>query len=154
MIGKTQSGAARASWLFGVMLCVWLASLASTASAAQTSLWLREPAISPDGSRIAFRFEGQIWIAPTAGGAALPLTPSGFHSASPVWSPSGEMIAFASDRFGPMNIFVAPADLRSRSCPARPAVWSVVLVRPYPMIIGLRRLMSVLSPEVVRQCVR
>ena len=109
MIGTTQSGAGRAPWLFGVMLCVWLAGLASAASAAQTSLWLREPAISPDGSRIAFRFEGQIWIAPTAGGAALPLTPSGFHSASPVWSPSGEMIAFASDRFGPMNIFVAPA---------------------------------------------
>ena len=109
MIGTTQSGAGRAPWLFGVMVCVWLASLASAASAAQTSFWLREPAISPDGSRIAFRFEGQIWIAPTTGGAALPLTPSGFHSASPVWSPSGETIAFASDRFGPMNIFVAPA---------------------------------------------
>ena len=109
MIGTTQSGAGRAPWLFGAMLCVWLASLASAASAAQSSLWLREPAISPDGSRIAFRFEGRIWIAPTAGGAALPLTPSRFHSASPVWSPSGEMIAFASDRFGPMNIFVAPA---------------------------------------------
>src|SRR5271168_2655164 len=109
MIGTTQSGAGRARRLFGVMLCVWLAGLASAASAAQTSLWLREPAISPDGSRIAFRFEGQIWIAPTAGGAALPLTPSGFHAGSPVWSPSGEMIAFASDRFGAMNIFVAPA---------------------------------------------
>ena len=88
MIGTTQSAAGRAPWLFGVMLCVWIASLVSAASAAQTSLWLREPAISPDGSRIAFRFEGQIWIAPIAGGAALPLTPSGFHSASPVWSPS------------------------------------------------------------------
>src|ERR1700684_3118520 len=108
MIGTTQSGAGRASWLFGVMLCVWLASLASAASAAQTSLWLREPAISPDGSRIAFRFEGQIWIAPTAGGVAFPLTPAGFHAASPVWAPSGGMIAFASDRFGPTNIFAAP----------------------------------------------
>ena len=109
MTGTTQSGAGRARLLFGVMLCAWLAGLASVASAAQSSLWLREPAISPDGSRIAFRFEGQIWIAPTAGGSATPLTPAGFHSASPVWSPSGEMIAFASDRFGPMNIFVAPA---------------------------------------------
>ena len=109
MTGTKQSGAGQVRWLFGVMICVWLVGLASAASAAQSSLWLREPSISPDGSRIAFRFEGQIWIAPTAGGSATPLTPSGFHSASPVWSPSGEMIAFASDRFGPMNIFVAPA---------------------------------------------
>jgi tricorn protease len=96
-----------------VFACAVSAIFAATPSvtnvaAAETSLWLREPAISPDGSKIAFRFEGQIWIAPSAGGDALPLTPAGFHSASPVWSPSGDQIAFASDRFGAMNIFVAP----------------------------------------------
>jgi tricorn protease len=92
----------------GALLSAVLCGLATAAGAAQDSLWLREPAISPDGSRIAFRFEGQIWIAPTVGGDALALTPAGFHSASPVWSPSGDAIAFAADRFGPMNIFVAP----------------------------------------------
>ena len=90
-------------------LCAALCLLASAAQASQDSLWLREPAISPDGARIAFRFQGQIWIAPTAGGDALALTPAGFHAASPVWSPSGDSIAFATDRFGAMNIFIAPA---------------------------------------------
>jgi tricorn protease len=93
---------------FGLLLAAVLCICPGAANAVPDSLWLREPAISPDGSRIAFRFQGQIWIAPTAGGDATALTPAGFHSASPVWSPSGDTIAFASDRFGAMNIFAAP----------------------------------------------
>jgi tricorn protease len=73
-------------------------------------LWLREPAISPDGTKIAFRFEGQIWIVPATGGEARALTPSGVHAASPVWSPDGATIAFTCNRFGPMNIFSVPAE--------------------------------------------
>jgi tricorn protease len=92
----------------GLLLAAVLCVCAVAAESAPDSPWLREPAISPDGSRIAFRFQGQIWIASTAGGDATALTPAGFHSASPVWSPSGDTIAFASDRFGAMNIFAAP----------------------------------------------
>ena len=76
---------------------------------AQTAPWLRDPALSPDGSRIAFRYAGQIWIAPAAGGDALALTPAGSYAADPVWSPDGATIAFASNRFGPMNVFAVPA---------------------------------------------
>ena len=70
--------------------------------------WLRDPAISPDGTWIAFRFAGQIWIVPADGGDAVPLTPGGVHAATPVWSPDGATIAFAADTFGPMNIFAIP----------------------------------------------
>ena len=73
------------------------------------ALWLRDPAISPDGTRIAFRCAGQIWIAPVAGGDALALTPAGAFAAHPVWSPDGATIAFASDRFGPMNVYAVAA---------------------------------------------
>ncbi|MEA3146339.1 MAG: tricorn protease [Verrucomicrobiota bacterium] len=37
-------------------------------------LWLRYPAISPDGKTIAFSFRGHIFTVPTAGGLAVPLT--------------------------------------------------------------------------------
>ncbi len=71
--------------------------------------WLRDAALSPDGTRIAFRGAGQIWVAPAAGGDALPLTPAGTYAGHPVWSPDGATVAFASDRFGPLNVFAVPA---------------------------------------------
>ena len=35
-------------------------------------LWLRYPAVSPDGKRIAFTYGGQIWVVPATGGRAHP----------------------------------------------------------------------------------
>ena len=85
-------------------------ALAPAPDAAAASPWLRDPALSPDGTRIAFRCAGQVWIAPAGGGDAVALTPAGFHAATPVWSPDGRTVAFASDRFGPMNVFAVPAE--------------------------------------------
>lgn len=73
-------------------------------------VWLRDPAISPDGSRIAFRFQAQIWIVPAAGGTAVPLTQAGYRATNPVWSPNGRIVAFSSNRFGVPNVFAAPAE--------------------------------------------
>ncbi|MEW6213385.1 MAG: S9 family peptidase, partial [Acidobacteriota bacterium] len=65
--------------------------------------WIADPQISPDGSRIAFvrvsvnqkadRYDTALWIVPTAGGAARPLT-AGPRDASPRWSPDGRRLAF------------------------------------------------------------
>jgi tricorn protease len=73
-------------------------------------LWLRYPAISPDGNSIAFSFEGHLFIVPSAGGVAQPLTAGPAHDTAPVWSPDGRLIAFASDRYGHYNIFLMSAD--------------------------------------------
>lgn len=73
------------------------------------ALWIRYPAISPDGSRICFEHKGDLWIVPAAGGDARQLTIHEAYDRSPVWSPDGKTIAFSSDRFGNFDVFTVPA---------------------------------------------
>ncbi len=72
--------------------------------------WMRYPAISPDGSTIAFAFRGDIYKVPSAGGVAVPLTSHVANDFMPVWSHDGRTIAFASDRHGNYDIHTVSAD--------------------------------------------
>ena len=68
------------------------------------------PVVSPDGEWVAYtittllekqdRSETRIWMAPAAGGEALPLTAEGVSSSSPQWSPDGRWLGFLSARNG------------------------------------------------------
>jgi len=73
-------------------------------------LWLRYPAVSPDGGTILFCFKGDIYKVPAAGGQAFPLTISEAYDYAPIWSHDGKSIAFASDRFGNFDVFIMPAE--------------------------------------------
>lgn len=73
------------------------------------ALWLRDVKISPDGSKIAFQYLGDIWTVPVKGGEATRLTTLDSYESNPIWSPDGKQIAFASDRNGNFDIFVMPA---------------------------------------------
>ncbi|MCU0304443.1 MAG: S41 family peptidase [Thermoanaerobaculales bacterium] len=89
---------------FGVLV-----TAALPAAATDEALWLRYPAISPDGGTIAFSYRGDIWTVGSQGGEATRLTVHDAHDFMPVWSNDGRSIAFASDRYGNDDVFVMPA---------------------------------------------
>ena len=80
-----------------------------SAAAAEPSLWLRYPAISRDAQTIAFSYRGDLWRVSSAGGAATHLTTNEAYDFMPVWSPDGNWIAFASNRYGNFDVFLMPA---------------------------------------------
>lgn len=82
--------------------------VASTVTFAQDALWLRHPALSPDGKNIAFGYKGDIYVVSAQGGTAVPITIHEGHDMMPVWSKDGKQIAFASDRYGNFDVFTLP----------------------------------------------
>jgi Tol biopolymer transport system component/C-terminal processing protease CtpA/Prc len=83
--------------------------LTSAVFCQENPLWLRYPAISPDGQTILFEYKGDIYSIPVSGGTATPLTITESYEFAPVWSHDGKSIAFASDRYGNFDVFVMPA---------------------------------------------
>lgn len=90
---------------------LWAILLAPSLGWAQAAgpLWMRYPAISPDGQTIAFSYKGDIYTVPAEGGRAYPLTVHEDYDYNPVWSHDSKSIAFASDRYGNFDVFVMPA---------------------------------------------
>src|SRR5580658_9831068 len=93
------------------ILLMALVVLAGTATghAQENPLWMRYPAISPDGQTILFSYKGDIYSVPAEGGTAVPMTISESYEFAPVWSHDGKWIAFASDRYGNFDVFVMPS---------------------------------------------
>ncbi|MBO6575666.1 MAG: S9 family peptidase [Rhodothermales bacterium] len=71
------------------------------------------PAVSPDGEWVAYSVretsleeessETRLWMMPTAGGEAIPLTAKGGSAGSVAWSPDGRYISFTASRDGSKN---------------------------------------------------
>ena len=95
--------------LAGVALVSCL--VASAVAAPQTKIRLpRTPAISPDGSRIAFAWQNDIWTAKSDGGDATRLTIHAATDSSPQFSPDGKHVYFSSNRSGGTQIHVIPVE--------------------------------------------
>jgi eukaryotic-like serine/threonine-protein kinase len=92
------------------------------ATEAQRSLAVQDgvqPAWSPRGLRIAFWGVAQpgsrraIWTVPVDGGSPVTVVDDAFYNWSPVWSPDGRFLYFASNRGGSMNLWRVAVDERS-----------------------------------------
>ena len=91
-------------------LCTLVLGTTFAHAMAVTPLWMRDVRISPDGKEILFCYKGDIYKVSAKGGEAVQLTTQDSYESSPVWSPDGKQIAFASDRFGNTDVFVMSAN--------------------------------------------
>ncbi|WP_206485603.1 S41 family peptidase [Thalassotalea sp. G2M2-11] len=69
-----------------------------------------QPELSPDGTQIAFSYQGDIWTMPIAGTKVNRLTIHEGYEHNPKWSKDGASIAFSSDRFGNDDVFVMSSE--------------------------------------------
>lgn len=80
------------------------------------ALEFREPAVSPDGTFLAFTVQlapevQEIFVMPLPGGAPRQLTTlGGTVTGGAVWSPDGERIAFHSNADGDFDVYLVAAD--------------------------------------------
>ncbi|MGD8276901.1 MAG: hypothetical protein PVH00_02695, partial [Gemmatimonadota bacterium] len=61
---------------------------------------------SPDGSRIVFQWDGDLWLVGSGAGTPERLTDFAGREGNPAWSPDGRWIAFVSDRTGHNDIWL------------------------------------------------
>lgn len=78
--------------------------------AAPSLIGARSLSLSPDATRLAFSYQGDVWTAPAKGGRAVPVTNHIEMDDNPIWSPDGQYIAFSSNRSGNNDIYIVPSD--------------------------------------------
>jgi TolB protein len=76
----------------------------------EETAWKARPDFSPDGNRIVYAsYLGQqwhqLWVLPSQGGDAFPLSYGDFDNVAPRWSPDGKRIAFISNRGGNTSLW-------------------------------------------------
>ncbi|MBA4196042.1 MAG: peptidase S41 [Chitinophaga sp.] len=92
------------------LMFLFFSTLSLSCFAQNNPLWLRYPAISPDGKTIVFGYKGDLYKVSASGGNAVALTLHEAQDEMPVWSHDGKQIAFASDRYGNFDVYVMPSE--------------------------------------------
>ncbi|MDM8001969.1 MAG: DPP IV N-terminal domain-containing protein, partial [Bacteroidota bacterium] len=93
-----------------MLLILLTVVLAGTVSGQGQSAFLSDPAISPDGAKIVFVYESDLWIADRSGGTAHRITAMAGEESVPRFSPDGKWMAFASTQNGNADLYVMPVE--------------------------------------------
>lgn len=91
------------------LISLLLAAGTASSFADNAPKWLRDAAISPDGTTVAFTYKGDIFTVPVKGGTATQITSNQAYDGVPVWSKDGKNIVFLSTREGSDDIFITSA---------------------------------------------
>lgn len=89
--------------------CGLAAGVSAQGPAPRVIRGMRYPAVSPDGTQIAFSYRGDLWTVPAAGGEAKRLAERAGWDVRARWSPDGKTLAFCSDPSGNMDLYTIPA---------------------------------------------
>ena len=73
-----------------------------------STYFLSNPCLTPDGQTVIFSFEGDLWKATLKDGLASRLTAMQGYETSPRVSPDGKWIAFTGRQYGNGDVFVMP----------------------------------------------
>src|SRR5882724_4507534 len=87
-----------------------MSAVAFAQPARESRPYFTEPAISPDGSEVAFVSGGDIWTVAATGGDAHLLVSHPATESRPLYSPDGRKLAFISTRTGNGDIYLLTLD--------------------------------------------
>ena len=83
-------------------------SALSLAASAENIRFASRPSLSPDGQKIYFSYDGDIYSVPVTGGQATAVITMAGVQDSPLVSPDGKWLAFSSDIQGNQDVYVVP----------------------------------------------
>ncbi len=87
-----------------------IAIVASSLPAAGDVYFLRTPGLSPDGLKVVFSYDSDLWIVSSKGGTAYRLTAMEGEELYPRFSPDGKCIAFSSTQGGNSDVYIIPVE--------------------------------------------
>jgi tricorn protease len=97
------------SMRIGSLLAILFGFFGTAVHGQQPIRLANDPALSPDGSTLAFAWRGEIWTVPATGGSARQTTTSAAADGQPAFSPDGAQLAFVSSRSGSEQVYVMPS---------------------------------------------
>lgn len=80
----------------------------NTSAQESDTYFLSQPSLTPDGKKVVFSFEGDLWIAGIQDGMATRITAmQGYETGAKV-SPDGKWVAFTGRQYGNSDIYITP----------------------------------------------